>query len=70
MDVLVTLGTTAAWSYGVLLILIGCDDSESLYEQVKMHTHNFETSATLITVICFGKLLEAYSKKQTVDKLS
>jgi P-type Cu+ transporter len=70
MDVLVTLGTTAAWTYGVLLMLMGCDDSESHYKQVKMHTRCFEMSATLITVICFGKLLEAYSKKKTVDKLS
>jgi len=35
-----------------------------------MHTHNFEISSTLITVILLGKLLEALSKKQTVDKLS
>jgi cation transport ATPase len=34
------------------------------------HTHNFEMSSTLIVVILLGKLLEAVSKKQTVDKLS
>jgi len=35
-----------------------------------MHTHNWEMSSTLIVVIIFGKLLEAISKKQTVDKLA
>ena len=38
--------------------------------EILMHTHNWEMSATLIVVIMFGKLLEAFSKKQTVDKLS
>lgn len=32
--------------------------------------HNFEVSSTLITAILLGKLLESFSKKQTVDKLS
>ena len=35
-----------------------------------MHTHNFEMSSTLIVVIMLGKLLEAISKKETIDKLS
>lgn len=34
------------------------------------HAHNFEISSTLITVILFGKCLEAYSKKKTVEKLT
>jgi P-type Cu+ transporter len=34
------------------------------------HAHNFEISASLITVILLGKMLEALSKKRTVDKLS
>jgi len=38
--------------------------------QIHEHAHNFEISASLITVILFGKFLECYSKKQTVDKLS
>lgn len=37
---------------------------------VHEHAHNFEISSTLITVILFGKCLEAYTKKQTVDKLT
>lgn len=35
-----------------------------------MHSHNFEISSTLITVILIGKFLESVTKKQTVEKLS
>jgi Cu+-exporting ATPase len=80
MDVLVVLGTTSAWVYGVVLIFMGhmrMDDMSSHEEynyelamEIQMHTHNFEISSTLITVILLGKLLEALSKKQTVDKLT
>lgn len=89
MDVLVVLGTTSAWLYGVIMMFIGHEspdvtehelmqmthdvsDPTEHYKKmsIMMHTHNFEMSATLITVITFGKLLEAISKKQTVDKLS
>lgn len=76
MDVLVVLGTTAAWLYGVILMLIGHEamaGMESTQEmqvmKIQMHAHNFEISSTLITVILLGKLLESSSKKQTVDKL-
>jgi P-type Cu+ transporter len=84
MDVLVVLGTTAAWLYGVLLLFIGNpflnQDNEAYVGHMegmdpRVHTihaqaHNFEISSTLITVILLGKLLESFSKKQTVDKLS
>ena len=89
MDVLVVLGTTAAWTYGFAKLFIGHteidmtgyeemqhakDDTDPethmLKMEILMHTHNWEMSATLIVVIMFGKLLEALSKKQTVDKLS
>jgi cation transport ATPase len=89
MDVLVVLGTTSAWFYGILLLFIGNpfvkkdQDSHSLHggmpgmsddEQLSHITHgiahNFEVSSTLITAILLGKLLESFSKKQTVDKLS
>ena len=78
MDVLVVLGTTAAWLYGVILIFVGnevqeindSDDDHALHLIVHEHGHNFEISATLIMVILFGKFLESFSKKQTVEKLS
>ena len=76
MDVLVVLGTTAAWFYGVLTIFIGYgshydqEDESMKIHAVHEHGHNFEISATLITVILLGKWMESFSKKQTVDKLS
>lgn len=64
MDVLVALGTSAAFFY-------------SLYESIKWmrgltndpHLY-FETSAVLITLILFGKYLEARAKSQTTNALS
>jgi P-type Cu+ transporter len=75
MDVLVVLGTTSAWLYGVILLFTGYkfnyyETEEMKQMQIQMHGHNFEISSSLITVILLGKLLEAVSKKQTVDKLS
>ncbi|WP_202077599.1 heavy metal translocating P-type ATPase [Caldalkalibacillus salinus] len=64
MDVLVALGTSAAYFY-------------SLYEAFKtmgnpeyMPHLYFETSAILITLILFGKYLEARAKSQTTHALS
>ncbi|MDG0843694.1 heavy metal translocating P-type ATPase [Staphylococcus equorum] len=64
MDVLVALGTSAAYFY-------------SLYELIKWlslinytpHLY-FETSAVLITLILFGKYLETRAKTQTTNALS
>ena len=64
MDVLVALGTSAAYFY-------------SLYEALKTignpayepHLY-FETSAVLMTLILFGKYLEARAKSQTTNALS
>ncbi|EHJ07389.1 heavy metal translocating P-type ATPase [Staphylococcus simiae] len=64
MDVLVALGTSAAYFY-------------SVYESIKwlnnlnyMPHLYFETSAVLITLILFGKYLEARAKSQTTNALS
>jgi P-type Cu+ transporter len=59
MDVLVSLGTSAAYFYsvyGVIRSLIQTDYSADFY---------FETSAVLITLILLGKLFEARSKGRT-----
>ncbi|MGO2108459.1 heavy metal translocating P-type ATPase [Staphylococcus equorum] len=64
MDVLVALGTSAAYFY-------------SLYEMIKWlnftnytpHLY-FETSAVLITLILFGKYLETRAKTHTTNALS
>ncbi len=64
MDVLVAVGTSAAYFY-------------SIYEMMMWLTHQthhphlyFETSAILITLILLGKYLEARSKSQTTNALS
>ncbi len=53
MDVLVALGTSVAYIYSALLTLKG---SENIY---------FDTSATVITLIFMGKLLEAKAKAKS-----
>lgn len=75
MDVLIVLGTTAAWLYGIVMIGVGYSneedhDDEMFSMQVKEHAHNFEISAALITIILLGKYIETISKKKTLDKLS
>lgn len=63
MDVLVAVGTSAAYFY-------------SIYEMIRWLSHStthphlyFETSAVLITLILFGKYLEARAKTQTTNAL-
>ena len=58
MDVLVALGTSAAYLYSVYLVLIG--SNHGLY---------FETSAVLITLILLGKLFEARAKGHSSDAI-
>ncbi len=55
MDVLVVLGTSAAYLYSSLAVLIG-----------GLHQHvYFEASAAIITLVLLGKLLEARAKAKT-----
>jgi Cu+-exporting ATPase len=54
MDVLVALGTTMAWAYSTVVLLFD------------WHAHvYFEASATVITLVLMGKLLEARAKAKT-----
>ncbi len=54
MDVLVALGTTMAWAYSTAVLLTG------------LHQHvYFEASATVITLVLMGKILEARAKAKT-----
>ena len=55
MDVLVALGTSMAWAYSVVVTLAG------LHHQ---HVY-FEASATVITLVLLGKILEARAKART-----
>ncbi|WP_373975271.1 heavy metal translocating P-type ATPase [Chitinibacter sp. SCUT-21] len=58
MDVLVALGTSAAWAYSVW----ACFND--------IHTLYFEASATVITLVLLGKWLEARAKQRTGAALS
>jgi len=55
MDVLVALGTTAAWAYSTAIWLAGW---------THLHVY-YEASATIITLVLLGKLLEARAKAKT-----
>ncbi|QHJ70915.1 heavy metal translocating P-type ATPase [Planococcus halotolerans] len=58
MDVLVALGTMAAYLYSTALLLIGAESG--VY---------FEASVIIITLIILGKVLEARAKGQTSEAL-
>ena len=55
MDVLVALGTTMAWAYSLVVTL------------ADLHHHHvyYEASATVITLVLLGKILEARAKAKT-----
>jgi Cu+-exporting ATPase len=60
MDLLVALGTSAAYGLSVYGLLAGAAGVHDLY---------FETSAALITFILLGKWLEARAKRQTTEAI-
>lgn len=75
MDVLIVIGTTSAWFYGTIQILIGYPpevqaDSMKYHMSIHKSVHNFETSSVLILIVLLGKYIESYSKMKTVGKLS
>ncbi|MBE9608688.1 heavy metal translocating P-type ATPase [Chitinilyticum piscinae] len=59
MDVLVALGTSVAWGLSAAITLAGRHD-------MPMY---FEASATIITLVLLGKLLEARAKRRTADAM-
>jgi Cu+-exporting ATPase len=67
MDVLVALGTTTAWLYSTIacaLKLLGAGGGFELHN----HLH-YEASATLVTLVLLGKLLEARAKRKTTGAI-
>jgi len=60
MDLLVALGTSAAYGLSLYQLLAGAGGSHDLY---------FETAAALITFILLGKWLEARAKRQTTEAI-
>ncbi|USG66232.1 heavy metal translocating P-type ATPase [Brevibacillus ruminantium] len=63
MDVLVALGTSAAYFYSLYLSI------QSLSTQAHMVDLYFETSAVLITLILLGKLFEAKAKGRSSEAI-
>ncbi|MBK5349883.1 copper-translocating P-type ATPase [Bacillus sp. TH22] len=63
MDVLVALGTSAAYFYSVYLSIRSIGSSEHMIDLY------FETSAVLITLIILGKLFEARAKGRSSEAI-
>lgn len=59
MDLLIALGTTAA--YGFSMIVVFFDFNEPVY---------FESSATIITLVLFGRWLEAITRTKTSEAIT
>lgn len=57
MDVLVAMGTSAAYFYSIYNVIVGVPD------------YYFEASAVIITLILLGKLLEALAKGRTSEAI-
>ncbi|MBP7842526.1 copper-translocating P-type ATPase [Candidatus Woesebacteria bacterium] len=70
MDTLIALGTSVAYFYSlVVVVLMMVFSSESLMQfGIEEHMY-FETSATIITLILLGKFLEIRAKGQTSQAL-
>jgi len=67
MDVLISLGTTAAYVYAVITIIVDINR-----EKMTMGYHFFETSAVLISFVLLGKYLQILATRRTsqaLDKL-
>jgi Cu+-exporting ATPase len=60
MDLLVAIGTTAAYGLSVWLLLASPGGMPHLY---------FESAAVVITLVLFGKWLESRAKRQTTDAI-
>ncbi len=57
MDVLVAMGTSAAYFYSIYNLLTG------------VHGYYFEASAVIITLILLGKTFEAVAKGKTSEAI-
>ncbi len=72
MDTLVATGSLAAIAYGVYSVFatgnaLGNGDTQTA--QHILHNLYFESGAMILTLITFGKFLEAKSKKKTTDAI-
>ena len=70
MDFLVCLGTTAAYLYSVIVMVVTIFADPSDFEENGTHLKPmFETGAMLLTFVTLGKYLEAYAKGKTASAL-
>ena len=65
MDVLVAIGTTAAYFYSVISVFLALDAGKP-----NMGSHFFETAAMLISFVLLGKLLEAIATGRTSEAVT
>lgn len=66
MDVLVSLGTSAAFFYSLYLTIVWAVDGGSAHHGPEMY---YETSAVLITLVLMGKLFESLAKGRTSEAI-
>lgn len=72
MDTLVALGASAAFVYSTYALFAMTDAQlrgDSMAVMSYMHEFYFESAAMILTLITFGKMLEARSKGRTTDAL-
>ncbi len=72
MDTLVALGASAAFVYSVYALFAMTDAQmrgNADLVMTYMHEFYFESSATILTLITVGKVLESYSKGRTTDAI-
>ncbi|TDF97204.1 heavy metal translocating P-type ATPase [Paenibacillus piri] len=66
MDVLVSLGTSAAYFYSLYLTIVWASQGGSVHHGPAMY---YETSAVLITLVILGKLFESLAKGRTSEAI-
>ncbi len=68
MDLLVAIGTSAAWSLSVFIMLFPQFVQHSANHAMAPHLY-FESSAVVIALVLFGKWLELRAKNQTTEAI-
>jgi Cu+-exporting ATPase len=66
MDVLVSLGTSAAFFYSLYLTIVWAVEGGRVHHGPEMY---YETSAVLITLVLMGKLFESLAKGRTSEAI-
>lgn len=66
MDVLIALGTSAAYFYSLYLSIVWASSADAAHHGPDLY---FETSAVLITLVVLGKLFESQAKGRTSEAI-